>query len=117
MPNLSEDYKQGDVKPVEIFARDKYPNYTYSTSSITKLNTVTLYNASYSLFDYQTNEPIVDYSKFTALSYDGQKNWFNFYFSTLPLNRSMYFGIKYEQNGMIHEDLMTKKTFVLRERG
>lgn len=116
LPDLDEHYINGNHKPVEVFARDKYPSYTYSTSSIIEQNSIPLYNASYSLFDYQTNEALIEYSKFTALSYDGNKNWFDFWFTALPLNRALYFGIKYEQNGVLREEKI-KKTFTVREIG
>jgi len=67
------------------------------------------------LFDFETNEPLIDYSKYTALSYNGEMNWFKFYFAGLPVNRSMYFGIKYDRDGTIRYEKI-KKTFTLRER-
>lgn len=115
IPNIQTDYERGDEARIEVFAREKFPTYTLSTSSITQLNTQTLYNASYSLFDFETNEPLIDYSKYTALSYNGEMNWFKFYFVGLPVNRSMYFGIKYDRDGTIRYEKI-KKTFTLREK-
>jgi len=114
-PNFNDIHYYGEIFDVEVFARDRYPNYTYSTSSISKLQTQTLYNASWSLFDYESDQQLIDYSKYTALSYNGEKNWFTFYSTNwLPINRALYFNIRYKQNG---ETLVEKLpvTFVIKE--
>lgn len=115
IPNLQEEYDKGDVKNIEVFARDRYPTYTYSTSSIIEQQTQTLYNASFSISDYETDERLIDYSKFTAISYNSDMNWFRFFFTGLPLNRPLYFSIKYEKDGTERYEKYLK-TFVIRNK-
>ena len=115
MPNLEDRYHNSDLNQIEVFARKKYPTYTYATSSITELQSEILYNASYSLYDYETQFQVIPPSKFTAVSYNGTKNWFDFRFTGLPVNRGLYFEILYNDRGIVHSERINK-VFLIRDK-
>lgn len=111
-PNLKEYYTNNTFEVIDIFAREKYPLYTYSTSSLYELKSKILYNASYSILYYTTDEPIFDFSRYTALSYYNGINKAHVYFYDFPVNVPLYMKIKYERGNMIITERIGKVFYI-----
>ena len=73
--NLNDTYADTEKPKLRISVRDRYPVKTYSTSSnyIQQLRLPT--ESYYAIYDYVTDEPVIDFNEFTKINCDTNGNY------------------------------------------
>lgn len=73
--NLKDAYLESEKTKLRIGVRDRYPVKTYSTQSnyIQQLRLPT--ESYYAIYDYVTDEPVIDFHEYTKISCDSNGNY------------------------------------------
>lgn len=84
--NLKEEYKNLDKTRFRISSRPQYPTLAFETSSI-KTNYALPEDSYWGIKDEFTNEMIIGFSNNTKISADNVGSYFDFYLSSLSVQR------------------------------
>lgn len=92
--SIRKEYKQTERKKIRLGVRSKRPIKTFSSRSDYSLDNFVTHDMYYSVHDSETQEKIIDFSKFTRVSCDANGHYFNFDFGCLAVGRFYTFSIK-----------------------
>ena len=96
--NLKKGYDFRSIEKIRVFVREAFPARTFkSTSSflVPKFVTGELF---YGVKDAETEETLVDFSKYTKISLSPKGHFFTFNFAGLAQERFFKFIFKYEED-------------------
>ena len=99
--NLKKGYDFRSIEKIRVFVREAFPARTFkSTSSflVPKFVTGELF---YGVKDAETEETLVDFSKYTKISLSPKGHFFTFNFAGLAQERFFKFIFKYEEDGFV----------------
>jgi hypothetical protein len=95
LPNNPGYFYSGSIAKIRVNSRPKYPNRTFSTSSIYTTNYFLPTQSYWAIKDLDTNEYVVDFdTTYTKISADSTSNYFNVYMNGLEPERYYKFLIK-----------------------
>lgn len=84
----------------KVYAREKYPQRVYASTSLTKYNKILPALSYYSIIDLQTNLKVIDFDDVaTKLSADSESSYFKLYMNGLEPDRYYKIQIKSVING------------------
>lgn len=82
--NLQQEYVYGSHDILNLFVRDRYPAYQFSSGN-ESLDNVILKNLCYEIRDAESNESIISYHPiYTRTSYGSEGNYFQLWTENLP---------------------------------
>jgi len=100
--NNKGEYQQDSVQRFIVNVRDKYPTRIFQTSSVYLNNQILPSSSYWAIKDYNTEEMIIDYdTKYTRISAEDTKNYFDIYMNGLEPERYYKILIKVVLNGEI----------------
>jgi hypothetical protein len=95
LPNNPGYFYSGSIAKIRVNSRPKYPNRTFSTSSIYTTNYFLPTQSYWAIKDLDTNEYVVDFdTTYTKISADSTSNYFKVYMNGLEPERYYKFLIK-----------------------
>lgn len=106
-PNNKGEFNQNSIYKFRVNVRPKFPNKTFTTSSVYISNNYLPLSSSYAVKDLDTNEFVVDFDDvYTKISADSEGNYFKIFLSGLEPERYYKLLVKTIINGetIIHDD-------------
>jgi len=98
--NLSTEYKETSKGKIRVYARDRFPARTFSSTSNYTLVKYLPTTSYYSVVDAETEQVIIPFdTNYTKISCDSTSNYFNFWFNGLQPERFYKFVFRVDQNG------------------
>ena len=98
--NLSTEYKETSKGKIRVYARERFPARTFTTSSNYTLVKYLPTTSYYSVVDADTEQVIIPFdTNYTKVSCDSEGNYFNFWFNGLQPERFYKFIFRVDQNG------------------
>lgn len=98
--NLQSQYKESSKAMIRIVGREKYPQRTFSDSSLVNDIKYLPQTTYYQIRDVETNLVIVPFdTNYTKVSCDSTGNYFNFWFNTLQPERFYQFEFRVDRDG------------------
>ena len=98
--NLQSEYKESSKAMIRIVGREKYPQRTFSDSSLVNDIKYLPQTTYYQIRDVETNLVIVPFdTNYTKVSCDSTGNYFNFWFNTLQPERFYQFEFRVDRDG------------------
>ncbi len=76
-PKLNRVYYHGGINEIDLLVRKKLAPKTFSTQSSYTVNYRLPSSSYYSIVDTVSNNVIIDFSEYTKISYNNNKNYFN----------------------------------------
>lgn len=73
--NLNDTYSDREKPTLRISARERYPIKTYSTQSNYVQKVRLPLESYYAIYDYVTDEPVIDFHEYTKISCDANGNY------------------------------------------
>ena len=100
MKNMAREYKFGSLLRMDVTARKRYPQKTFTNKLSDYLAPYYLPTGSYyQIKDAASEEVVIPYDEFTQLSFDGNGNYFMLDTTGLPMERYFTVEIRTEQSG------------------
>lgn len=100
MKNMSKEYKFGSLVRMDVTARKRYPQKTFTNRLSDYLAPYYLPSGSYyQIKDAESEEVVLPYDEYTQLSFDGNGNYFMLDTTGLPVERYFKVEIRTEQSG------------------
>jgi hypothetical protein len=100
MKNMAREYKFGSLLRMDVTARKRYPQKTFTNKLSDYLAPYYLPTGSYyQIKDAASEEVVIPYDEFTQLSFDGNGNYFMLDTTGLPVERYFTVEIRTEQSG------------------
>ena len=111
--NVRAQYRHSTQEKIRVGIRERYPTKTFSSASQYDLNNFVTCPMYFSVRDAETEEVIIEHSKFSRISCDLHGHYFVFDFNCLPVGRVYKFLVLIESTmgSVIHED---ERTFIVR---
>jgi len=98
--NLSTEYKETSKGKIRVYARERFPARTFSSTSNYTLVKYLPTTSYYSVVDAETEQVIIPFdTNYTKISCDSTSNYFNFWFNGLQPERFYKFVFRVDQNG------------------
>lgn len=86
--NNKQVFYEDEYAKIRVYARDKYPTRTFTTSSLYRYNKLLPQTTYYSVIDLNTNNRIIDFdTNYTKVSCDSTSNYFRLYMNGLEPDR------------------------------
>ncbi len=96
LKTIKKEYKQTERKKIRVGVRSKRPRKTFASKSQYSLENFVTHGIYYSVRDAETDEVLIDFSKYTKISCDSNGHYFNFDFGCLAVGRFYTFFLKTE---------------------
>lgn len=98
--NLQSEYKETSKARIRIVGRDRYPQRTFSETSLINDIKYLPQTTYYQIRDVETNLVILPFdTTYTKVSCDSTGNYFNMWFNTLQPERFYQFEFRVDRNG------------------
>ena len=102
MKNMAAEYKFGSIVRMDVSARKRYPQKTFTNKLSDYLTPYYLPSSSfYQIKDAESEDTVIPYDEYTRLSFDGSGNYFMLDTSGLPMERYFKVEIRCEQSGSV----------------
>ena len=95
---IKKEYKNNSIVRINVGVRERYPIKTFTNRMRHSLENYTNHDMFYSVRDAETDEILIDFSRFTKISCDERGHFFKFNFGCCSLGRMYKFVIKMDDS-------------------